>query len=52
MHIIKLEEVRAKKSGAELREDARNALMNKLFTERYNAWMKSLRERAFIDIRL
>ena len=52
MHIIKLEEKTAVKSAAELREDAKKALSDKLFTERYNAWIKSLRERAFIDVRL
>ncbi len=52
VHIIRLEEVRAKKSGAELREEARTALTNKLFAEHYTEWMKSLREQAFIDIRL
>ncbi len=52
IHIIKLEEKVGKKSPLESRDDAKNALNNKLFTERYNAWIKSLRERAFIDIRL
>ena len=52
LHIIKLEEKSGKKSPAEIREDARTALSNKLFMERYNAWIKSLREGAFIDIRL
>ncbi len=52
IHIIKLEEKAGKKSPLESRDDAKTALNNKLFTERYNAWIKSLRERAFIDIRL
>jgi peptidyl-prolyl cis-trans isomerase SurA len=52
MHIIKLEEKTSVKSAAELREDAKKALSDKLFTERYNAWIKSLRERAYIDVRL
>ena len=52
VHIIKLEEKAEKKSPLEIRDDARTALNNKLFTELYNAWIKSLRERAFIDIRL
>jgi peptidyl-prolyl cis-trans isomerase SurA len=52
LHIIKYEEKSEKKSPGEIREAARSALSNKLFTERYNAWIKSLRERAFIDIRL
>ena len=52
MHIIELEEKTSVKSAADLREDAKKALSDKLFTERYNAWIKSLRERAFIDVRL
>jgi len=52
MHIIKLEEKAEKKSPVEIRDDARTLLNNKLFMERYNAWIKSLRERAFIDVRL
>jgi parvulin-like peptidyl-prolyl isomerase len=52
LHIIKLEEKAGKKSPAEIREDARTALTNRLFTERYSAWVKSLRERSFVDIRL
>lgn len=52
VHIIKLDEKTEKKSPAEIRENARNAISNKLFTERYNAWIKSLREKAFIDVRL
>lgn len=52
LHIIKLEEKSAKKSPEEIREKAKTTLSNKLFMERYNTWLKSLRERAFIDIRL
>jgi peptidyl-prolyl cis-trans isomerase SurA len=52
LHIIKLEERTGKRNPAEIREDARTALSNRLFTERYNAWVRSLRENAFIDIRL
>jgi peptidyl-prolyl cis-trans isomerase SurA len=52
LHIIKLEEKSALKSPAELREDAKQALGARIFNEKYSAWVKSLRERAFIDIRL
>ena len=52
LHIIKLEEKATKRSPEETREKAKTALSNKLFVERYNSWLKSLRERAFIDIRL
>ncbi|MBI5635005.1 MAG: peptidylprolyl isomerase [Nitrospirae bacterium] len=52
MHILKLEEMAAPKSAAEVREEAKTALQSKLFNERYKTWIKSLREKAFIDIRL
>jgi len=52
LHIIKFEEKSEKKSPGEIREAARIALSNRLFMQRYNAWIKSLREVAFIDIRL
>ncbi len=52
MHILKLEEMASPKSGTELREAATAALQNKMFNEKYKAWTKSLREKAFIDIRL
>jgi peptidyl-prolyl cis-trans isomerase SurA len=52
LHIIKLEKKSGKKSEAELREDARKALTEKLFMDRYNAWIKSIREKSFIDVRL
>jgi peptidyl-prolyl cis-trans isomerase SurA len=51
-HIIKLEEKAARKSAAEIREEARKALISRKFSEQYNAWMKSLREKSFIEIRL
>lgn len=52
MHILRLEEMTAPKSSAELRDEAKMALQNKLFEEKYKAWVKSLREKSFIDIRL
>lgn len=52
VHIIKFEEQSGKKSPGEIREAARIALSNRLFMERYNTWIKSLREGAFIDVRL
>ncbi len=52
LHIIRLEEKREIKSPGEMREDAERKLSEKLFTERYNVWVKSLREKAFIEIRL
>ena len=52
IHIIKLESRTEVKSNDEALEEARNLLNNKIFSERYNAWIKSLREKSFIDIRL
>jgi len=52
LHILRLEEMAAPKSSAEVKEEAKMALQSKLFNEKYKAWIKSLREKAFIDIRL
>lgn len=52
MHILRLEEITAPKSSAEIKEEAKAALQNKLYAEKYKAWIKSLREKSFIDIRL
>ena len=52
LHIIKLESKTEVKNNDEALEEARNMLNNKIFSERYNAWVKSLREKAFIEVRL
>jgi len=52
LHIIKLESRKGARNKGEVSEEAGNMLRNKLFTARYNAWMKSLREKSFIDVRL
>lgn len=52
LHILKLEEMASAKSSAQLKEDAKTALQSRLYNEKYKAWVKSLREKAFIDIRL
>jgi len=52
LHILKLESRSAAKNNTEIFEEAGNMLRNKLFTARYNAWMKSLREKAFIEVKL
>jgi len=52
MHILMLEEMAVPKSPAEVKEEAKTALQSKLFSDKYKAWTKSLREKAFIDIRL
>lgn len=52
LHIIRLESRAQAKNKDELWEDAKMMLNNKIFTERYNTWIKSLREKSFIEIRL
>lgn len=51
LHIIKLYEKTDPKSTKEINEEIREDLKNKIFMERYNAWIKSLREKSFIEIR-
>ena len=52
LHIIKLESRTEVKGKDEMHEEARGMLTNKIFTEKYNAWIKSLREKSFIEVRL
>ena len=52
LHIIKLESRAEAKNKDEAREEAKNMLNNKIFSERFNAWIKSLREKSFIEVKL
>jgi peptidyl-prolyl cis-trans isomerase SurA len=52
LHIIKLDERRDTKNQSEMKEEAEKELTEKIFSQRYHAWVKSLREKAFIEIRL
>jgi peptidyl-prolyl cis-trans isomerase SurA len=52
LHIIKLDEKRDTKNQSEMKEEAEKELTDKIFSQRYHAWVKSLREKAFIEIRL
>jgi peptidyl-prolyl cis-trans isomerase SurA len=52
LHIIKLESRTERKDKDAIREEARGMLTNKIFTGKYDAWIKSLREKSFIDVRL
>lgn len=52
LHILKLESRSAPKNKNEIMEEAGNMLRDKLFTGRYNAWIKSLREKSFIEVKL
>lgn len=52
LHIIKLNEKIGARSPGQITEEAKTALTNKIFMERYAVWMKGLREKAYIEIRL
>jgi len=52
MHIIKLEEIGQQESMDTVRENARNILREKKFLESYKDVIKSLREKAHIEVRL
>ncbi len=52
LHIIKLEEKYIAKSTEEIKEDVRQQLMETKFIEKYRDYIKSLREKARIEIRL
>jgi len=52
VHIIKLESRTVRRDKDAMSEEARGMLTNKIFTEKYNAWIKSLREKSFIEVRL
>lgn len=51
LHILKVEEKIEPKKRSDAEEEAKEKLFNRIFQERYNAWIKSLRETAFIEIR-
>lgn len=52
LQIIKLDEKTAMKSIGSIREDAQKQLAEVQFQEKYKNWIKSLREKAHIEIRL
>jgi peptidyl-prolyl cis-trans isomerase SurA len=52
LQIIKLDEKTAVKSIDSIREDAKNQVAEVQFQEKYKSWIKSLREKAHIEIRL
>ncbi len=52
LHIIKLEEKVAAQSTDETRESVLKQLNENQFSERYKSWIKGLREKAYIVIRL
>ena len=52
LHIIRLEEKVAEQSTDEARESVLKQLTESQFSERYKSWIKGLREKAYIVIRL
>ncbi|MGQ9569385.1 MAG: peptidylprolyl isomerase [Thermodesulfovibrionales bacterium] len=52
LHIIKLEEKISAQSIDDLKEVVRKKLADTKFIESYKSWIKGLREKAFIEIRL
>lgn len=52
LHIIKLESRTASQNEDEIKEEAKKLLNDKIFSEKYNSWLKSLREKSFIEMRL
>jgi peptidyl-prolyl cis-trans isomerase SurA len=52
LHIIKLEEKVSARTLDEMREAIRRRLTEEQFSEKYKSWLKALREKARIEIRL
>ena len=52
LHIIKLDEKISAQNADKLKEDIRKQLAEEQFSERYKSWIKGLREKAYIEIRL
>lgn len=52
LHIIKLYEKIGSEDHARIRAEAKKILSEKIFIEKYNAWIKGLREKAYIEVRL
>ena len=52
IHILMVNEVIALKTPAELREAVKQNLLNDKFSAGYKNWLKGLRERAYIEIKL
>ena len=52
LHILYLEEKLDAQNAAEFREIAMKKLLEKRFNEEYKIWIRGLRERAFVEVRL
>jgi parvulin-like peptidyl-prolyl isomerase len=51
-HIIKLDDIVFAQNLDKTREEVRKKLTEEQFAERYKSWIKSLREKAYIEVRL
>jgi peptidyl-prolyl cis-trans isomerase SurA len=52
LHIIKVEERREDRAFAESRDKIRDILFQKKYNEKYDQWLKILRENAYIEVNL
>lgn len=52
LHVIRLDEKIAPKDQSQIRDEAQREVSNRIFMDKYNKWIKALREKAFIEIRL
>jgi peptidyl-prolyl cis-trans isomerase SurA len=52
MHILKLEDKVDTSNPAELREIAKKKLTDRRFNEEYRSWIRSLREKSYVEVRL
>ncbi|MEW6001685.1 MAG: peptidylprolyl isomerase [Nitrospirota bacterium] len=52
LHIIKLDEIISMQNADQIKEEARRYLTEQQFAGKYKSWLKGLRERSFIEIRL
>jgi peptidyl-prolyl cis-trans isomerase SurA len=52
LHIIKLDEKVSAQNIDKVKEDVRRQLTEEQFSEKYKSWIKSLREKAYIEVRL
>ncbi len=52
LHIIKVEEKREDRELAQSRDRIRDALLQKKYIEKYDQWIKMLREKAYIEVNL
>lgn len=52
IHIIRLDEKEEGKTPEQRREDAQRRLQDKKFSEEYRNWIKGLRERSFVEVKL